>query len=75
MNDILGTWQYDRIWATELGCSVNDLQADKAGWLVDETVSLGDDWSGAVAVSTRDGFVIGVAEVTKGRVRIVWTGL
>jgi hypothetical protein len=55
--------------------TVNDLQADKTGWLVDESVSLDDDWSGAVAVSTRDGFVIGVAEVTKGRVRIVWTGL
>ena len=55
--------------------TVHDLQVDQDGWLVDESVSMDDDWSGAVAVSTGDGFVIGVARVTKGRVRIVWTGL
>ena len=55
--------------------TANDLQTDKDGWLVDESVSMDDDWSGAVAVSTRDGFLIGIAHVTKGRVRIGWTGL
>ncbi len=55
--------------------TVNNLRADNDGWVVDRSVSMDDDWSGAIAVSTIDGYIIGIARVTKGRVRIGWTGL